>query len=321
MREPAADTGRHTAAHPSTLSALFDEYAEFSSRVRNLAAETVEEQRLYLVRAAAGLSAETPSELFSAFTPRRLMSFVADYAPAHGPGSRRWLQMALRSFLKFCHLRGHVDTDLSGWVPTIRQPRLASIPKAIPDGAAAALFASIDLGRPPGRRDAAIIQLLSTYGVRGIQIRRLRLSDLDWEAGRVRFPACKRGKEIVQQLTPEAGNRLSDYIRLERPAAPGRPEVFIGTRPPHLPFKRSADLSSMIARRLGQSCAALPEGVSRGAHGFRHAFATRLCGKIPLKHISDMLGHRDPSSVMAYAKVNFDDLAQAALPWPEEDVQ
>lgn len=321
MRMPAVHTGRRPSVHPATITELFDEYSAYASRVRNLAADTVEEQRLYLDRAAAGLSAGTVAELFSAFTPRRLMSFVADYASAHGAGSRRWLQTALRSMLRFCHLRGYVGTDLSGWVPSIRLPRLASIPKAIPDGAAAALLVGIDLSRPPGRRDAAIIQLLAAYGVRGFQIRHLRLSDLDWEAGSIRFPACKRGKEVVQHLTSEVGNRLSEYIRLERPAASGRDEVFLGTPPPHHPLKRSADLSSMIGRRLRQAGVELPRGVSRGAHGFRHAFASRLCGKIPIKHISDMLGHRDPSSVMVYAKVNFDDLAQAALPWPEEDAQ
>lgn len=321
MCKPATDTGRRAVVHPADLCALFDEYAEFSSRVRNLAVETVEEQRLYLDRAAAGLSAATPGELFSAFTPRLLMSFVIDYASAHGPGSRHWLHMTMRAFLRFCHSRGYIDVDLSGWVPSIRRPRLAPIPKAVPDDAATRLLASIDRNTAPGRRDAAIIQLLSTYGVRGFQIRHLRLSDLDWDGGHIRFPACKRGKEIIQHLTPAAGNRLSEYIRLERPAASGRDEVFLGASPPHHPLRRSADLSSMIARRLRQGGVELPEGVSQGAHGFRHAFASRLCGKIPLKHISDMLGHRDLSSVMVYAKVNFDDLAQAALPWPEEDAQ
>lgn len=311
---------RHSPG-PKSIPDLFEEYAAYSLRVRHLAPETVEEQRLYLDRVAAGFSAKTPAALLRAFTPKRLMSLVTDYAAAHGPGSCHWLQLSLRSLLRFCHLRGYVGGDLSEWVPAIRRPRLASIPKAIPDDVVTRLLAGIDCGAPPGRRDTAIIQLLATYGVRGFQLRHLRLSDLDWEAGCVHFPACKRGKAIVQPLTLAAGNRLADYIRLERPAEVGRPEVFLGAKPPHHPLRCSAELSSVIGRRLRQAGIEVPEGVSRGAHGFRHAFASRLCGKIPLKHISDMLGHRDPSSVMVYAKVNFDDLAQAALPWPEEDAR
>jgi integrase/recombinase XerD len=321
MLKPTVKSGRHSGVRPTTISDLFDEYAMFSRQVRNLAPDTVKDQRVYLDRIAAGFSAGTAAELFSSFSPSSLMSFVADYASCHGLGSRHWLQLTLRGLLTFCHLRSYVVADLREWVPVIHRPRLASIPKAIPDEIVIRLLAGIDLSTPPGMRDAAIIELLSTYGVRGSHIRHLRLSDLDWEGSRIRFLACKRGKDIVQQLTPGVGNRLCDYLRFERPATTGRPEVFIGIRPPHLAFKRSADLSGMISRRLRCMGIELPSGVSRGTHGFRHAFATRLCGKVPLKYISDMLGQRDLSSVMVYSKVNFEDLAQAALPWPEEDDQ
>ena len=320
MHKPTVHAEPHTVVLPTTINALFDEYAAYSSRVRNIAPETIKEQRLYLDRAAACLGVKTATELCLSLTPKRLMAVVAGYGAAHGAGSRRWLQLSLRSLLRFCYLRNYINVDLSAWVPIFRQPRLASIPKAIPENVVTRLLAGIDQNIPPGRRDVAIIGLLSTYGVRGFQIRHLRLCDLNWHAGRIRFPACKRGKPITQPLTTEAGNRLSDYIRLERPSANGQSEVFLGLKPPHVPFMRSANLSAMIAKRLKLAGIQAPEGVSNGTHGFRHAFASRLCGKIPLKHISDMLGHRDPSSVMVYAKVNFDDLAQAALSWPEEVV-
>jgi integrase len=301
------------------LNGLFDEYAMFALRERDIAPDTVKEQMLYLDRAAAYLSAETPAGIFSAFTPKRLMDAVTSHAAQRGPGSRRWFQLSLRSFLKFCHLRGYVNADMSCRVPSFHRPRLASVPKAIPDDAIGHLLAGIAPGDPCGRRDAAIIQLLATYGVRGFHVRHLLLSDLDWKANLIHFSACKRGKAIIQHMTVEAGNRLSDYICMERPPLTGRPEVFLGSKPPYRPFRCSASLSGMIARRLRQAGVRLPEGVSRGTHGFRHAFATRLCGKIPYKHISDMLGHRDISSAMVYAKVNFDELATTALPWPEED--
>jgi integrase len=267
------------------------------------------------------LSVGTSADRFFALTPRRLMSAVASYASDHGEGSRRWFQSALRSLLQFCYLRGYVDVDLRGWIPSFRRPRLASIPKVIPEDIIVRLQSSIDPGTLNGRRDAAIVAILATYGVRGFHVRKLQLPDLDWRAGRILFRACKRGKPIIQPLTAEVGNRLSDYIRLERPATAVSPEVFLANKPPYCPFTSSGSLSSLIARRFKDAQIQVPEGVSCGTHGFRHAFASRLCGKVPFKHISDMLGHRDYASVQVYAKVDFDDLAQAALPWPEEGVR
>lgn len=320
MIRPSVSAEQHSANRPTTITELFDEYDAYLFRVRNLAPDTVKERRVYLNRAARMLSVGIDSKQFFALSPRRLMNAVAEYASEHAPGSRRALQMALRSLLRFCYLRGYIDIDLSGWVPAFRSTRLASIPKAMPEEMIARLMASIDPQSKDGRRDTAVIAILATYGVRGFQVRHLKLCDLDWDAGRILFPACKRGKPIIQALTAEVGNRVSDYIHLERPVTAGNPEIFISQKPPHSPFKRAADLSIMITRRLRMAGLHVPEGVSGGTHGFRHAFASRLCGKVPFKYISDMLGHRDSSSVLVYAKINFDDLAHAALPWPEGGV-
>jgi integrase len=320
MTRSLVSAAQHSVTRPETLTELFDEYDAYLFRVRNLAFDTVKIRRLYLNRAATLLSLGTAADHFFALTPRRLMSAVDGYALKYVPGSRSFFQMALRSILRFCYLRRYMDLDLSGYVPSFRRPRLASIPRAIPEDIIERLMASIDPESENGRRDLAIIAILATYGVRGWQVRHLLMCELEWATSRIHFPACKRGKSIIQVLTTEVGNRLSDYIRHERPATAMRPEVFIGSKPPYAPFKWPAELSVMITKRLRQAGLQVPEGVSGGTHGFRHAFASRLCGKVPFKYISDMLGHRDTSTVLVYAKVNFDDLAQVALPWPEGGV-
>jgi site-specific recombinase XerD len=54
-------------------------------------------------------------------------------------------------------------------------------------------------------------------------------------------------------------------------------------------------------------------------HIFRHAFATRLHRRgIGLKAIADWLGHLNLNTTAQYARVNLEELKQAALPWPEE---
>jgi len=203
--------------------------------------------------------------------------------------------------------------DLSGLVPTVRRRAMAELPRALPDSCISALEDSINRGCPAGRRNAAIICLLSTYGVRGIQIRRLRLEHIDWQNERIHFPAAKRGRAVVQHLSVKAGNRLADYITNGRPPS-DLPEVFL-TLTTACALTRTY-LSMMIAQRIQRAKIQVPEGVSRGTHGFRHAFAVRMTGQVPFKDLVDMLGHRDPSSTLIYAKADVQRLQQAALPWP-----
>ncbi len=299
-----------------TLPALRDQYRHYALRIRNLCTDTVRERLRYLGCLFEYLGKpETAAELLTGLTPSTLTEFLLDYATNHGPGSRQAMHATLRGFLRFVYEERYIPRDLSGLVPSVRRWTLAELPRALPSSCISALEDSIDRSCPAGRRDAAIICLLSTYGVRGIQIRRLRLNHIDWQNERIHFPAAKRGRPIVQYLTPKAGNRLADYITDGRPVS-NLPEVFL-TLTTACALTSSTSLSTMIGRRLQRAEIPVPEGVSHGTHGFRHAFAVRMTGRVPFKDVVDMLGHRDPSSALIYAKADAQTLQQAALPWPE----
>ena len=120
-------------------------------------------------------------------------------------------------------------------------------------------------------------------------------------------------------LLPEVGNDLADYLQNARQDSL-HSEVFLTLTNPPRPLKRSSSVSTIISNRLKRAELELPVGVSHGTHGFRHAFAVRFTGNIPFKHLSDMLGHRDPASTLIYSKVAFTELDEAALPWPEEEL-
>jgi integrase/recombinase XerD len=155
--------------------------------------------------------------------------------------------------------------------------------------------------------------------VRGVQLRRLRLDDLDWENERIHFSAAKGGNPLGLPLTADAGNAILEHLQNGRPNEAPYAEVFLQSRPPFRPFRWSGSFSNIVSRRLRQAGIEPPEGVSRGLHSFRHAFASRLTGRVPFKHIADLLGHRDLGSTFIYTKVDFRGLAETALPWPEED--
>ena len=55
-----------------------------------------------------------------------------------------------------------------------------------------------------------------------------------------------------------------------------------------------------------------------GVHQLRHTFATRLHRRgVDLKRIADVLGHKVLDTTARYARVDFEQLRQASLPWPK----
>ena len=298
-----------------TLLTLREQYIHHSLTIRNVCTDTVRVRLTSLDRLFDYFGPPpTAAELFDQINHTTLAAFLLDYAARYGPGSRQNMHSAARGFLRFAYEEQFMAHDLSALVPTVRRRAMAELPKALPDACISALEDSIDRSCPAGRRDAAIVCLLSTYGVRGAQVRRLCLEHIDWHNERIHFPPAKRGRPIEQHLTVKAGNRLADYITNGRPLSPFS-EVFL-TVTTTAPLTDSSYLSKVIHRRLQRAEASVPQGVSRGTHGLRHAFAVRMTGQVPFKDVVDMLGHRDPSSTLIYAKADVQTLQQAALPWP-----
>lgn len=299
-----------------TLDELAKQYWRHAVQERGVLEETAQAEQLYLRRFFDwfGLP-DSPIRLFAAINPDSIVECLSSYASGHGPGSRNNMQKVVRLFLRFAYSRAYLKADWSFLCPVPRVRRMGKVARAIPPECIERMVSRIEGDSMADLRDRALFALLCTYGVRGVQVRQLRLYDIDWEHNRIHFPAAKGGRPIEQHLSAHVGNRLADYVHKGRPAS-SRPEVFVRLQEPFGPLAHPCDLSIILRRRIKQAGITLPEGVSYGSHGFRHAFASRLCGRVPFKDVVDMLGHRDPSSTLIYGKVDMRALAKAALPWP-----
>ena len=316
MSESTERTVSEQGSYPQTLDELVEQFCWHAVHVRGVLDETAEARQLYLWRFFDWFGPpESPTALFVAITPDSITKCLASYASKRGPGSRGHMQTVARLFLRFAYYREYLQADLSALSPVPRCPRMGKVARAIPPECIDMLVSHITGESAADLRDRAILAVLSTYGVRGVQVRRLCLDDLDWEQNSILFPAAKGGRPIKQHLSAKVGNRIAEYLLKARPSC-SHPEVFLRTGEPAEPLTSSSQLSSILRRRIKQAGIELPQGVSYGSHGFRHAFASRLYGRVPFKDIVDMLGHRDPSSTLIYGKVDVVALAKAALPWP-----
>jgi len=245
----------------------------------------------------------------------RIEEFFISYAQSMGRSARRSMQSALRTFLRFCLHNGYIEQPLDRAVPTLRTYKLATVPRGLTDIQAQQVLRCINRNSHVGRRDYAIVLLLYTYGVRGGQVRALRLEDIDWAQNQILFKASKHGKDSLLPLTEEVGEALLDYLQYSRPPY-AYPHVFLTCRAPYHPFPHSSSLSAIVEGRIRAAGIEIP---SKGAHAFRHCFATRMLHKGHcLKAVADVLGHRHLQTTFIYTKVDFNALKQVPLEWPEE---
>jgi site-specific recombinase XerD len=246
----------------------------------------------------------------------RLENFMVALSKQEGPGTYHWASYSLRAFFRYAELTGVVDRPLQDWIPTVHKPRLGKVPYCLTEEQISQLLESLDLANLNDIRDHTVLSLLAAFGVRGIQVRKLKLPDVDWSNDRIHFPAVKRGNSVVMPLTIPVGNSLLRYLEEARPQSSYR-EVFLSCTK-QKPLLEASSLTSMVAFRLKKAGIQLPEGVPVGTHLFRHSLASRLLKEdVPIKVIADLLGHRDLNTTMVYTKVDLRSLELVCQEWPE----
>ena len=294
---------------------LLDAYLQWMRHYQHASDGTLKVRSHSMAQFLQWLGPEVTLEGLSRLTAERIENFFLSYAQNMGRSARHSMQSALRSFFRFCLHQGYIERPLDRAVPTLRTYKLSTVPRGISDSEAQRVLRSINRTNPVGRRDYAILQLLYTYGVRGGQLRALGLQDIDWTQNQILFKASKQGKDTRLPLTAQVGKSLLDYLRNSRPPYPS-PHVFLTCRAPYHPFAHSSSVSAIVERHIR---AAGIEISSKGAHAFRHCFATRMLHQGHcLKAIADLLGHRHLGTTFIYTKVDFNALKQVALEWPQE---
>jgi site-specific recombinase XerD len=170
------------------------------------------------------------------------------------------------------------------------------------------MIAGLDTDRPSDIRARAVVMLLAVYGLRSIEIRRMKLEDIDWEHSRIKIRQAKGGSTRIYPLVPEAGNAIAKYLRFVRPRC-GFREVFLNELAPRRPISH-ASIYIIVNKSMTKFDVYSPKN---GPHALRHACATHLVEEgLSFKEIGDLLGHRKMTSTQIYAKVDMPHLREVA---------
>lgn len=215
----------------------------------------------------------------------------------------------LRCLLRFLFVEGLIERDLSGAVPSAPDRRLNSLPKAISAVDVARLLASCDRDTVAGRRDFAMITMLSRLGLRAGETAALLVSDIDWRRGEL----VVRGKANRVSRLPlpvDVGEAVVAWLQHGRPHGVCR-HVFTRLRAPVGPLSNAG--VSMVVSRACQR-AGLPV---MHAHRLRHTVATEtLHAGGSLLEVAQLLRHSGVGTATIYARVDRHGLSAVVRPWP-----
>jgi site-specific recombinase XerD len=299
-------------------SQIHDEFLYWLSDKRRLENSTIKLRSSYLKQFLQWYKETSNYNELRLLNPFEVESFFIKATSRWGKAYKRSLQATLRSFFDFCHQRGYIMQNLRFSLPVIKTYRLSEVPKKIDDNQAVKLIDRIDRSTDSGKRTYAIVQILYNYGVRGCQLRALKLSDIDWHKDQIHFAAVKGGKSCSFPLTAEVGNALLDYLKNARKKC-GYQQVFLTLKAPFTPLKKSQVLSQIIRSAMLKAGIKSP---TKGAHCFRHGFVSRMLTQgESFKHIADLVGHKHIATTFIYTKIDFNALAQVALELPEVEYE
>ncbi|MFC1482364.1 site-specific integrase [Myxococcota bacterium] len=299
----------------SQVERLLERYSGFLKTERGLSQATLDNYLPYAQRFLDERFQGGPIRV-QEISPTDISRFVVRHIHACPHKRDKLMISALRSFFRFLLSRGEIECDLAAAVPTVAQWRYSTVPKRLSREETARMLEACDPSTVIGRRDRALLLLISRLGLRASEVIAFDLDDIDWRSGEI----VVRGKGGVHDRLPllhDVGDALATYLR-DRPSCTCR-QVFIRTRAPIRGFAHPSTVSTIVRRALERAGLHPP---AKGAHLLRHSLATEMlsCGAT-MSEIGQVLRHRSPQTTEIYAKVDTVGLRALARPWPGEEVR
>ncbi len=291
------------------LEVLLADYRRYLSVERGLCDHTVYDWHIPSARLfLAGVSGPDGVVALGRLSPVGVTAFLVRESGRRSRSGVRDLASALRCLLRYLHVAELIDAPLDWAVPPVAVLTDRSLPRGLEPAAVRKLLVSCDRRRLVGRRDYAMLLLLTRLGLRAGEVATITLDDLDWYSGMLQVHG-KGSREDALPLPADVGAAIVSYLRL-RPRCEDR-ALFLRVTAPRCGLSRCT-----VAWAVRAACdrAGLPRV---GAHRLRHTAATdMLRAGASMPEIGQVLRHREPKTTAIYAKVDHAALRALARPWP-----
>lgn len=205
----------------------------------------------------------------------------------------------LRAFYKYCLLE-----DISKSDPTLLldAPKLKrSLPDVLSFNEIENIIAQVDLSKPEGGRNKAIVETMYSCGLRVSEVVNLKISQLYLDVGFIRVI----GKGDKERLVP-IGSSAIKYITIYKKEIRVHADVKKGSEDILFLNGRGSQLSRVMIFYIIKDLA-VKAGIKKvvSPHTFRHSFATHLVeGGADLRAVQEMLGHSSITTTEIYTHLD-----------------
>ena len=215
------------------------------------------------------------------------------------PGSQARIISGLKSFFKFCLQEQIIQIDPSCLLESPKLKR--ALPDVLSFEEIELIISKLDLSKPEGGRNKAILETLYSCGLRVSELVNLRISSLFLDVGFIKVI----GKGDKERLVP-IGSDAIKYINIYRNDIRVHINISAGNDDILFLNRRGAKLSRVMIFLIIKGLAK-EAGINKtiSPHTFRHSFATHLVeGGADLRAVQEMLGHESITTTEIYTHLD-----------------
>lgn len=233
-------------------------------------------------------------------TIKHLQSFIQTIGKLEmAPSSQARIISGIKSFFKYCLLEQIITVNPTTLLPTPKIQR--KLPDVLSFEEIEQLINAIDVSKPEGGRNKAILEVMYSSGLRVTEAINLKISSLYLDVGFIRVI----GKGDKERLVP-IGSDAIKFIKLyketirvhQTPAKDCDDILFLNNRGKALSRVMIFYIIKDLIQKTGIQKTISP-------HSFRHSFATHLVeGGADLRAVQEMLGHESITTTEIYTHIN-----------------